>query len=437
MDNYSDALKKLYSLQDVGIKLGLDNIKKLLSNINNPDKNLKFIHVAGTNGKGSVCAIVAKALENVGYKVGFYSSPHLVSLRERLRVNGKGISRDRLAGLINDIWPTVDKMYNEDNKVTFFEVTVAMAATYFADEKCDFVVWETGLGGRLDSTTAVDPIVTAISSIGLDHQAYLGDTLEKIAFEKAGIIKKGIPMFASKIPDGPLNVIKEVAEERNAPFYPFDKNGLTFTKNIGSSLTNWGFCLNKSIDLRDKENNFILPLPGFAQPMNMTLAYSILKYLSKAYSFDLYSALKGIEKLKWHGRIQLLPDGKILDGAHNPQGIGILVSSIKQSYPNTKFKIIFGCLEERNPKKVIMMLSEIADEFIFVPINSSRKCFEPNDMVKLLQSLQNFKIECKKADTLKNALSMINNEKTIITGSLYLAGETLMEYYSDDEVINI
>ena len=231
MDNYSDALKKLYSLQDVGIKLGLDNIKKLLLNINNPDKNLKFIHVAGTNGKGSVCAIVAKALENVGFKVGFYSSPHLVSLRERLRINGKGISRDKLAGLINDIWPTVDRMYNEDSKLTFFEVTVAMAASYFEQEKCDFVVWETGLGGRLDSTTAVDPIVTAISSIGLDHQAYLGDTLEKIAYEKAGIIKKDIPMFTSKIPEGPLEVIQKVAEERNAPFYPFNEKSITSPKS--------------------------------------------------------------------------------------------------------------------------------------------------------------------------------------------------------------
>jgi dihydrofolate synthase / folylpolyglutamate synthase len=437
MNNYSDAVKKLYSLQDVGIKLGLDNIKKLLLNINNPDKNLKFIHVAGTNGKGSVCATVAKALENVGFKVGFYSSPHLVSLRERLRINGKGISRDRLTGLINDIWPTVDKMYNDDDKLTFFEVTVAMAVNYFAQEKCDFVVWETGLGGRLDSTTAVNPIVTAITSIGLDHQAYLGDTLEKIAYEKAGIIKKNIPMFTSKIPDGPLNVIKKVAEDRGAPFYPFNENALTFSRNIESRLNNWDFCVNETIDLKGRENNFVLPLPGFAQPMNMTLAYSIIKYLAKTYSFDLYSALQGIKNLKWHGRIQLLPDGNILDGAHNPQGIEILVSSIKKSYPGRKFSVIFGCLEERNPKQVIMMLSEISDKFIFVPVTSSRKCFEPDDMVKLLKSLQNFNIECKTADSLKNALSMINNKKTLITGSLYLAGEALMEYYCEDEVINI
>jgi dihydrofolate synthase / folylpolyglutamate synthase len=451
MSNYSDKIKRLYNLQHFGIKMGLEQVSILLNNLGNPEKTLNFIHIAGTNGKGSVCAILASALKGLGYKVGFYSSPHLVSLRERFRINGEGVSRKNLAELIDYTWPLVEKLYSEDIKLTFFEVTVSMAALYFAKEKCDFVLWETGLGGRLDSTTAVFPIVTAITGIGLDHEKYLGDTEEKIAFEKAGIIKKSIPVFVGKMSDSAFLVIKKVAKENTAPFFAIDKKRLAFSKEIDETfLWGWHFSEADRVHQPDSQSlekgngknrlthSYYLPLPGEAQPNNMRLAYIILDFLSKKFNFSLNTALESIRNLKWHGRIQQLPDGKIIDGAHNPQGIKSLVKTLQSSFNHQKFTVIFGCLEERNPEKAIEILSQIAENFIFVPIDSSRPCFPPEKILDIAKSID-CAIPCSIATSLREALRHFTKDdrKVVITGSLYLAGETLLNYYSKEEIINI
>ena len=443
MGEYSDKIKRLYDLQNAGIKMGLDQITSLLNNLGNPEKSLKFIHVAGTNGKGSVCATLASALKGLGYKVGFYSSPHLVSLRERLRINGEGISQKSLVELIDYVWPVVGKMYSEKKQLTFFEVTVSMAALYFAREKCDFVLWETGLGGRLDSTTAVAPIVTAITGIGLDHEKYLGDTEEKIAFEKAGIIKNNIPIFVGKMSDPAFQVIKKVALEKEAPFFSVDEQTLTFSKEIDDfSLTGWHFAkkISDTNTVVDKATDmpYYLPLPGGAQPGNMILSYKVLEFLSIKFNFNLHTALNNIKNLKWYGRIQQLPDGKILDGAHNPQGLNSLVETLQNSFKNKKFTVIFGCLEERNPEKAIQILSHIAEEFIFIPINSSRACFSPKKILDIANNIA-CNVPCSVAASLKETLNLYikNDRKVLITGSLYLAGETLLEYFSKEEIINI
>ena len=431
MDKYSDKIKRLYGLQHVGIKMGLEQINVLLKNLGNPEKSLNFIHVAGTNGKGSICSILASALKGLGYKVGFYSSPHLVSLRERFRINGEGISRDGLSELIDDTWPTVEKMYLENLNPTFFEVTVSMAALYFAREKCDFVLWETGLGGRLDSTTAVSPIITIITGIGLDHEKYLGDTEEKIAFEKAGIIKKDIPVFVGKMSVTAFQTIKKVAAEKTAPFFTINEKDLTFSKAmVGTFLSGWNFSKNR--------NSYYFPLPGDAQPNNMRLAYVALEYLSKKFNFSLHTALENIKNIKWYGRTQQLPDGNIIDGAHNAQSISSLVKTLQSSFKTEKFTIIFGCLEERNPGKVISILSQVAENFIFVPINSSRACFPPEEILEISKDID-CPVQCLVMNSLKEALqSCLQTErKVLITGSLYLAGETLLEYYSKEEIINI
>ena len=439
MNNYSEAVDKIYALQDVGKKLGLEQTKFLLESIESPQKNLKFIHVAGTNGKGSVCSILSKALKKSGYKVGFYSSPHLVSIRERFRINGLGITKERFAKAINEIWSTVEKLYSQGIKLTYFEVCVAIAVKYFAEEKCDFVVWETGLGGRLDSTTSVNPIITAITGIGIDHEKFLGDTEEKIAYEKAGIIKPGIPVFVGKMNKEPYQVIQKVAIEKNAPFYSTQTEELTFFKEYsGDKLEGWYFTKNK-IDAeikQTKKNCYYLPLPGEAQRYNMKLSYEILKYLSKEYCIDIHKALGSIKKLQWHGRIQTLPDGKILDGAHNPQGLNSLVKTLRESFDKPEFTVIFGCLEGRNPKEALTILSSIAKKFIFIPIDSVRPSIAPNDIgtiVKQIDGEYNYSVE----DSLKEALKTVKDKKVIITGSLYLAGETLLEYFKKDEIINL
>ncbi len=435
MNHYKEKLDRLFNLQFVGIKMGLEQIKLLLARLGNPEKTLKFIHIAGTNGKGSVCSTLATALKGNNFKVGFYSSPHLVSIRERFRINGKGISEEELIELIDYIWPTVETMYSENIKLTFFEVTVSIAILYFAKHKCDLVLWETGLGGRLDSTNTVIPIVTAITGIGIDHENFLGNTEEEIAGEKAGIIKENIPVFIGKMSNRAKTVIEEIANKKNAPIYNVDENILTFEEiSNNENLGGWQFHETNS----DLKENFLLPLSGAAQPDNMKLSYSILKYLADKYHFNLNSALRNIKYLKWYGRVQLLADGKILDGAHNPQGIKSLVKTLKNSYGKQKFTVIFGCLKDKNPAEAIKILSGITSKFVFIPINSPRPCLDPLTIAKIAGEIDK-NIKLSTAKSFKEALSLCAKEKqnTLITGSLYLAGEALLEYYNKEEIINI
>lgn len=436
MDSYQKSIEKLYGLEFLGIKLGLDNIKKLLLLLGNPQERLKFIHVAGTNGKGSVCAILSKSTEAAGFNIGFFSSPHLISIRERFRFNNSGITKEEFSSIIDAIWPEIENLYKEGVKITFFEATVAIALMYFVSKKCDFVIWETGMGGRFDATSVVNAIVTIITTIGLDHQIYLGNTLEKIAYEKAGIIKENVPLFLGNIPKSPLRMIEEVAEKKKAQCYYFDNKTLEFSKT-GGGLANWCFSIKTDSSQIDSNRCFELSLCGTYQTDNMRIAYSVLNYLSEKYDFDLLRALRGLSNLKWHARLQVLPDGKILDGSHNIHGMKVLISSIKNSFHGEKFTVIFGCLEERNPKAALIALSEISAKFIFVPIKSSRKCFEPERIVRLLRENCDFKIKCVPCKSVREALDVANGNKTLITGSLYLAGEVLSEYYNEEDIIKI
>ena len=431
MELYQKSVEKLYSLEFLGIKLGLDNIEKLLSLLGNPQEKLKFIHVAGTNGKGSVCAILSKSLESTGFKTGFFSSPHLVSIRERFRFNNSGITREEFSDIIEELWSVIEMLYSEGVRITFFEATVAIALKYFVSKKCDFVVWETGLGGRFDATSIVTPIATVITTIGFDHQIYLGDTLEKIAYEKAGIIKKDVPVFLGDIPKGPLKMIEKVATEKGARCFYFDNKTLELSKAEGEGLSNLRF-LDKT-----RDNYFEVPLHGDYQIHNMRISYSILNYLAEKYDFDMTKALKGLSTIQWHARIQILPDGKILDGAHNIQGIEAFISTIKKSFPVERFTIIFGCMEERNPKTAIIALTEISDKFIFVPIKSPKKCFAPEKIVQLFNENCDFRTKCIHCKSVREALDMTKVSKTLIIGSLYLAGEILSEYYEEEDILKI
>lgn len=430
MQDYQSSIQKLCNLEFFGIKLGLQNLTRLLSLLENPQDDLKFIHVAGTNGKGSVCAILSKALDKAGFNVGFFSSPHLVTIRERFRFNNRGISENELASIINEIWPLIDILYKKNIKITFFEATVAIALIYFKRNKCDFVVWETGMGGRLDGTNIVNPILTAITTINYDHQKYLGNTLEDIAFEKAGIIKRRVPLFLGKIIEKPLCVIKKRATELKSEIFCFDDKQLLFSETPGIGMSPWVFSENNKHDSQSYE----LSLSGEFQERNMILAYSILKYLSVQYSFDLSVALSGLKEIKWHARCQTLPDGKILDGAHNLEGVNSLVLSLKKSFPDSKFTVIFGCLAERDPKDIILKLTEVAERFIFTPIKTSRKSYEPLKIIELMRGVESFSTKTCTVDSSREALTLAGNSKTLIAGSLYMAGEILSQYYTEDEI---
>jgi len=225
--NIQEALNKIYAMHQFDIKLGLGRVKKLLELIGNPHKELKYIHIAGSNGKGSTASFIASILMEAGYKVGLYTSPHFVRFNERIRINGIEIDDNYIAGFINSIEQII-----EQEKPTFFEITTALAFKYFCDNKPDFVVLETGLGGRLDATNVIDPLASVITSISLEHTNILGETLEKIAFEKAGIIKPGKPVFTGSLPLEALEVIRKRTAKMNSHLFTFNK----FAQNIEKSV---------------------------------------------------------------------------------------------------------------------------------------------------------------------------------------------------------
>ena len=429
---YSKSLEYLSSLETYGIKLGLDQVSELLEYCGNPHEKLKFIHIAGTNGKGSVCAMLYAALRHCGFKTGLYSSPHLVSVRERFRLNGHGVGKEELASLVSRLKPAADKMKEAGRCPTYFEFTTVLALLFFLDSKADFVVWETGMGGRYDATNIVDPLCSVITSIGIDHASFLGDTEEKIAFEKAGIIKAGRPVFCGELNPGAEKVIRDCANEKNAQlFFPSDFFGPPEKLQCRTSIADG----KPSTELEIAGKYFRIPILGHKQIGNFLLVASVLRLLSEKHSFNFADALSGTAETRWPARFQILPDGCIVDGAHNPQAIEALASSLKKYFSGTKFVVIYSALADKDVRAILPILDEIALEFIFVPIKTSRKSYSQNELKKMAGKVSSKKM--RTAKTVAEALDLRDGSQTLVTGSLYLAGEVLKEYFSEEDIVDI
>ncbi len=261
---YAEAIQFLYGLRLFGAKFGLENTFKLAALAGNPQEKLRFIHVAGTNGKGSTCAMLESIYRAAGLRVGLFTSPHLVSFRERIQVNRQLISETEVVRLVAELQPLL-KQFPADHHPTFFEVVTVMALKFFAEQKCDLVIWETGLGGRLDATNIVTPLASVITNIAFDHQQWLGDTLEKIAAEKAGIIKPGIPVVTATDEPEALAVIEKVARDKNAPLINVDRRR--------------AFLHLKKSARQSSARSPVLPLLGEHQKINAALALATVKIL--------------------------------------------------------------------------------------------------------------------------------------------------------------
>src|ERR1700722_1907110 len=289
---YPEAIQFLYGLQMFGANFGLENTFRLAALAGNPQEKLRFIHVAGTNGKGSTCAMLENIYRAAGLRVGLFTSPHLVSFRERIQVNRQLIPESELVRLVEKIQPLL-KQFPADNHLTLFEVVTVMALKFFAEQKCDLVIWETGLGGRLDATNIVTPLASIITYILLDHQQWLGDTLEKIAAEKAGIIKPKIPIVTATEEKSALAVIEKIAREKNA--------SLKIVNRLAGTLAP--------------------PLLGEHQKINAALALATVEVLQTQILVNEEKIREGLQNVNWPGRLQLIerPDGQkfLLDGAHN------------------------------------------------------------------------------------------------------------------------
>ncbi|MDD5198475.1 MAG: bifunctional folylpolyglutamate synthase/dihydrofolate synthase [Terrimicrobiaceae bacterium] len=378
--NYPEALAWLYSTQQFGIKLGLENTRRLLAILGNPERECRFLHVAGTNGKGSVCAMLDAVLRAAGHRTGLYTSPHLADFRERIRVDGEWIPEADVARFLTGLreavrdWP---------HAPTYFELVTALAIRRFADAACDYVVLETGMGGRLDATNAVTPIVSVITPISMDHAQWLGDTLEKIAGEKAGILKPGVPAVSAPQADEVRRVL--IA---HAP--------VAF---IDGSLA----------------QDIPINLRGSHQRRNAALALAALD----AAEIEVSDAAMrtGLATVDWPGRFQEV--GRfVLDGAHNTHGCAQLVQTWREIFGDEKATVIFGALRDKTCAEMIAALAPLAESFWFVPVASAR-----SETPKNLAATADGRVFMTLADAVREAGRQ--EGRVLVTGSLFLVGEAL------------
>ncbi len=415
----------LSGLEFFGIKLGLDQTRELFRLAGNPQDGLKFIHVAGSNGKGSICALLDSALRSAGFNTGFYSSPHLVDPRERLRVDGRLPSPAEFDALLAEARLHVETMRAAGAQPTYFEVTTLLAALRFAKEKVDFVLWETGMGGRLDSTNIVEPVCSIISGISMEHADRLGDSLAKIAFEKAGIIKPGRPVFCARLQDEAMAVVEKRAKALSAPLTlcPADLGAPSFALSSDGS-----FLQRFRVDGRDLN----VSLPGLRQRDNAALCLEVLKWLSSEYVFPLDAALEGFAKAKWPARMQFLSERRtIIDGAHNPEAAEVLASTLEELFPAERFQVVVGSFKDKDSRAVLGSLARIASEFVFVPVDSTRPSRSPAELSALLATGAPHREASSLAEALKEAPP--SGMRRLICGSLHLCGEALAFFGEDSD----
>ena len=432
---YAEAIQFLYGLRLFGAKFGLENTFQLAALAGHPQDRLRFIHVAGTNGKGSTCAMLESIYRAAGLRVGLFTSPHLVSFRERIQVNRQLISEDDVVRLVEELQPLL-KQFSADHHPTFFEVVTIMALEFFAEQKCDLVIWETGLGGRLDATNIVKPLASIITNIQFDHQQWLGDTLEKIAAEKAGVIKPGVPVITAAEEPEALAVIEKTAREKNAP------------------LTNAGQASSLSPSQKTKKLETgatpVLPLPGEHQKLNAALALATVETLQSEIPVSVVAIRTGLETVNWPGRLQrvTLLNGQciLLDGAHNVAGAKVLreaLSSWSSSFSLSggtlkrelqragsetgaprEFTLVLGVLQDKDWRHICETLAPMAARIFTVPVASERTA-AARELAAACRAA-NPAAEIAACDSLRRALDQAASARcVIVTGSLYLVGEAL------------
>lgn len=421
--NYNEALKYIHESHKFGMRLGLDNIKKLLELLGNPQDNLKIIHVAGTNGKGSTCSFISTILKESGYKVGLYTSPFLETFTERIRVNGENIPENEVAKIVKIIKEKIEIMVGEGYSYpTEFEIVTAMAFYYYNQEKVDFVALEVGLGGRYDATNVIDkPLVSVIASISLDHTGVLGDTLGKIAYEKGGIIKENCTTISYPQKEEAKLVIKDICIEKQSKYIECNFDDI----NIKESNVNYQKydCI---INGR-KYKNLEIKLIGEHQVKNSVLALNVIDYIKENENINISeeSIRKGLIETKWPGRIEKIKENPmfIIDGAHNEEGAMSLAKSIDKYFEGKNKILVIGMLEDKDIDSVLDILIPRFNKVI-TTIPDNPRAIDAN---KLKEKINKFNIEvvCKPniKDAVIYALDNSNEEDVIIgAGSLYMIG---------------
>lgn len=403
--HYEKAINLITSREKFHICLGLDRIAQILDILGNPQNKLQIIHVAGTNGKGSTCAILAKILSCAGYKTGLYTSPHIVEYTERIKINEKNISEIDFYNYIFEI----NELSQKNNiYLTEFELLTCCAYKYFADKKIDICVIETGLGGKLDATNIINKnVLSIITSLSLDHIDRLGDTIEKIAHEKAGIIKENCPVIINLNNKG-VEYIKQIAKKKNSSLIlANEKVHLKFENNKNLATYN--------------NNTYEFPLLGLWQKENLELVFATIEQLIKTgYEINKQAITKGLREVKWICRMQYIPQYNLLiDGTHNPDGANVLKKSLDYYFPNKKRVWVYGSITTKDYKKVMNTLFEEKDEVYFYN-------FDYPNAVTYKELTKYQKMACP--INLKELEYLIAENKDaliVLSGSFYMIGQIL------------
>ncbi|NQZ67641.1 MAG: bifunctional folylpolyglutamate synthase/dihydrofolate synthase [Lentisphaeria bacterium] len=419
MKNFNEANNYLNGFINSGIKLGLDNIRELCEAIGNPQERLRCIHVAGTNGKGSICAMMASILKAHGYKVGFFSSPHLVSIRERLRINGAAISEADFTSCVTELAERAADFLNSGSPPTYFELITAMGFLHFEKEAYDIAIIEVGMGGRLDSSNILSPAASVISSIDFDHTEALGNTLEEIAFEKAGIIKSSAPVISGVIQAQAKAVIQKTACDKGCDYYSLNDDFSVHSESPGS-VSIQSSVMQRTLDFK---------MSGDYQLRNLAVAIQTLDALEIA--LDIEKVNQALASYYWPARMDLLSDGILLDAAHNPAGIANIVDEMH----GKKWALLFGALNNKDWQSMLEAVLPYC-ETVYLSSFDHPKCEDPETIKSYIyENYHEISVQiCELDDTLVE-LREANN--SIILGSLYLAGEVLKRYYEGPIPIEI
>lgn len=428
---YREAVDWITGRITFGIKPGMKRMELLMEKLDHPERRLKFIHVAGTNGKGSTCAYLASVLRRCGYDVGMFTSPYLISYADRIQYNQQPIPEEALLKLINEIKPIVDEIAaGEYGPPSMFEVSTTLAIVYFARVAYpDYVVWETGLGGRLDSTNIVTPVVSVITNIGHDHMDVLGDTLTKVAAEKAGIIKAGVPVITAIDQPECLEVVREAAAAKKATLYEL---GRQYRFTPGESKLD-----DLSLDFEGpfrRIPDVRISLNGAHQRKNAAVALMTIEVLRQYYALivedeDLYA---GMKEARWPGRLELVSERPriLLDGAHNPEGAETLAQALKEMYTYEKLHFMMGMLASKNHSGYLRHILPLVDTIIMTEPDFHKKG-DASELAKLARELQhdmgreaNIIVE----PDWKRALDLLRqmtgqNDLAVVSGTLYLISD--------------
>lgn len=405
----SETLNALFSLERRGVKMGLEHTEKLLFTLGNPQEKLNLIHIAGTNGKGSTSSHMECVLRGLGKKVGLYTSPHLVKFNERIRVNGIPITDQEIKSFLKQSWTNINKI-----KSTFFETTTAMALNHFKLKEVDIAIVETGLGGRLDSTNVISPLLTIITSVSMDHMEILGDTIEEISFEKAGIVKKGVPLITFEQDNSIMQILYDTAKQKNTNILIANS-----PQDIKASSLNTQFKLGG--------NKYKTALLGKHQAQNASLAIMGLKVIEPEISND--SINDSFSRLRWAGRLEKLSPNIFYDVAHNYSGIKAMVNFFTELYPN---KSLYGLFALKGDKDAHLVFKILKKKFERLIVTSDQEGLLIPEL-KLSQKLHKNRVSNLPTNSVKDGISEIkkltkNDGIGIIFGTHYIAKEVYKEF---------